>query len=161
MLRIFPDQPDAHFSLGVIFARKAKFDEALAHYTQAAEIRPDAATHYNLGNVLMKVDRADEAIAHFAEAVRLDPQMAEAQNNWAYALASQGRLHEAADHFAAALRIKPNLVEPMSRVYANNSAKHASRSSNPTPYIKRQRERSLRSKISAEIPKPPVGAACA
>jgi len=111
VLRIFPDQPDAHFSLGVIFARKAKFDEALAHYTQAAEIRPDAATHYNLGNVLMKVDRADEAIAHFAEAVRLDPQMAEAQNNWAYALASQGRLHEAADHFAAALRIKPNLVE--------------------------------------------------
>ena len=111
VLRIFLDQPDAHFSLGVIFARKAKFDEALAHYTQAAEIRPDAATHYNLGNVLMKVDRADEAIAHFAEAVRLDPQMAEAQNNWAYALASQGRLHEAADHFAAALRIKPNLVE--------------------------------------------------
>ena len=95
----------------MIFARKAKFDEALAHYTQAAEIRPDAATHYNLGNVLMKVDRADEAIAHFAEAVRLDPQMAEAQNNWAYALASQGRLHEAADHFAAALRINPNLVE--------------------------------------------------
>ena len=32
-------------------------------------------------------------------------------NNWAYALASQGRLHEAADHFAAALRINPNLVE--------------------------------------------------
>ena len=73
-MRIFPDQPDAHFSLGVIFARKAKFDEALAHYTQAAEIRPDAATHYNLGNVLMKVDRADEAIAHFAEAVRLAPR---------------------------------------------------------------------------------------
>jgi len=111
VLRIFPNQPEAHFSLGVISARKAKFDEALAHYTQAAEIRPDAATHYNLGNVLMKVDRADEAIAHFAEALRLDPQMAEAQNNWAYALASQGRLHEAADHFAAALRIKPNLVE--------------------------------------------------
>src|SRR6266566_8205097 len=44
----------------------------------------------------------------------------------------------------------------MSREYANNSAKHASRSSNPTPYIKRRRERSLRSKISAEIPKPPL-----
>jgi len=111
VLRIFPNQPEAHFSLGVISARKAKFDEALAHYTQAVEIRPDAATHYNLGNVLMKVDRANEAIAHFAEAARLDPQMAEAQNNWAYALTTQGRLREAADHFAAALRIKPDLLE--------------------------------------------------
>jgi len=111
VLRIFPNQPEAHFSLGVICARKAKFDEALAHYTQAVEIRPDAATHYNLGNVLMKVDRANEAIAHFAEAVRLDPQMAEAQNNWAYALTTQGRLREAANHFAAALQIKPDLLE--------------------------------------------------
>jgi len=130
VLRIFPNQPEAHFSLGVISARKAKFDEALAHYTQAVEIPPDAATHYNLGNLLMKVDRANEAIAHFAEAVRLDPQMAEAQNNWAYALTTQGRLREAADHFAAALRIKPDLLATWP-VYTNNSVRHSKTVQNP------------------------------
>ena len=59
----------------------------------------------------MKVGRANEAIAHFSEAVRLDPQMAEAENNWAYVLTTQGRLREAADHYGAALRIKPDLLE--------------------------------------------------
>ncbi len=111
VVRIFPNQPYAHFSLGVIFARKSKYDEAIAHYSHAVEIRPDATTHYNLGNVLMKMEHPDEAISHFAEAIRLNPQMAEAENNWAYVLTTQGRLREAADHYLAALRIKPDLLE--------------------------------------------------
>jgi tetratricopeptide (TPR) repeat protein len=111
VLRIMPNKADAHFSLGVILAQKGKSQEAIAHYKQALDAQPDAATHYNLGNLLMKSGRPEEAIAHFSEAARLNPQMAEAQNNWAYALTIQGRIREAADHYAEALRIKPDLAE--------------------------------------------------
>jgi Tfp pilus assembly protein PilF len=111
VLRIFPNQPDAEFSLVVIFEQRGQASEAIAHYSRAIEVRPEAITHYNLGYVLMKTGHSDEAITHFAEAIRLDPQMAEAQNSWASVLATQGRFGEASDHVAAALRIKPDLFE--------------------------------------------------
>src|SRR5207248_4265903 len=90
---------------------KGRAEEAIAHYKEAIKTKPEARTHFNLGNTLMRMNRFDEAIAHFAEAVRLDPKMAEAQNNWAYVLTTQGRLREAAEHYAAALQIKPDLLE--------------------------------------------------
>jgi Flp pilus assembly protein TadD len=59
----------------------------------------------------MRLGRIDDAIAHFAEAARLNPQMADAQNNWGYALTRKGQLREAEAHYQAAVDIDPNFTQ--------------------------------------------------
>ena len=64
-------------------------DEAIAHYQQALQIKPDyAQAHNNLGNALLKAKRVDEAIVHYQKALQIKPDNAEALNNLAWLLAT-------------------------------------------------------------------------
>ena len=49
-------------------------DDAIGHYRQAIEIKPDSAlTHNNLGNILEAQGRIDEAVEHYRRALKIDP----------------------------------------------------------------------------------------
>jgi spermidine synthase len=66
-----------------------KVTEAIAHYQQASQMAPDdAAIHSKLGAVLIIAGKPQEAITHLEHALRIKSDLAEAQNNLAWVLAT-------------------------------------------------------------------------
>jgi len=102
----------AHNALGNALAGRGKFEEAVAHYSEALRIQPDfAGAHTNLGLVLAQRRQFDEAINHFSEALQIEPDLAEAHNGLGSVLAKQEKLNDAFRHFSEALRIEPDYAE--------------------------------------------------
>ena len=98
--------------LGVVLAEQGKFQEAIFHYSQALEVKPDHyKAHNNLGNALARLGRYEEAMNHYKESLRLRPDYAEAHSNLGNVLASQGKFQEAIYHYSEALRSEPDYVE--------------------------------------------------
>ena len=94
----------AHYNLGIILAGRGQFDEAIAQYRKALEIKPDyAEAHNNLGIILVGLGQNCDAIAHYREAVEVKPDFLEAQINLGNALAGIGRINSAREHYQKAL----------------------------------------------------------
>jgi protein O-mannosyl-transferase len=100
-----PNNPRAHFGLGVAKAAMGQLDEALGHYQDTLALDPnDARTHNNRAIVFARQGRPQEAIAEYEHALALRPDHAEAHNNLGVLLAEQGRTEEAIAHYEAAIR---------------------------------------------------------
>jgi tetratricopeptide (TPR) repeat protein len=111
VLRIKPDDAEAHNNLGNALAREGRLPEAIGQFQQALRIKPDnAEAHNNLGNALAREGQLPEAIEHYQQALRIAPDFAEAHNNLGNALLQTGKVPEAIGHFEQALRIKPDFV---------------------------------------------------
>jgi protein O-mannosyl-transferase len=101
-----------HSNLGNALLQKGHLDEAMVHYQQALQIKPDSAEiHNNLGNALLQKGDVDQAIAHCQQALQIKPDFAEAHNNLGNALLQKGKVDEAAAHCQQALQIKPDFAE--------------------------------------------------
>jgi tetratricopeptide (TPR) repeat protein len=99
----------AHYNLGNALLQNGKIDEAISHYQQALEIKPNyAVAHNNLGNTLLREGNVDEAILHFQKALEINPYDAIAHYNLGYALQQKGKTDEAIAQFQQALEINPN-----------------------------------------------------
>ena len=80
----------AHGNLGVALQTKGRFQEAVAHYTEALRLNPGyAKAHNNLGSVLYAEGKYEEAEAHFTEALRFNPGYDQAHNNLGKILSRQ------------------------------------------------------------------------
>ncbi len=102
----------AHNNLGTVLRQADKPEEAIGHFTQALQIKPDLAeAHYNLGVTLAQLNRTQEAIEHYERALQIEPDFAEAHYNLGVALAESGRVPEAMKHWEQALRFKPDYAE--------------------------------------------------
>lgn len=102
----------AHSSLGAALVLQGRFEEAVAHISEALRIKPDfAEAHNNLGLALYKQGKLNEGISYFSKALQICPDYAKAHNNLGSALAQQGKLEEAISHFYRALQIDPDLPE--------------------------------------------------
>lgn len=67
---------------GSLLASQRRFEDAVAEFRKAIDVRPDhSETHNNLGVVLKALGRVDEAIAAFRKAVAIDPTNAAAKQN--------------------------------------------------------------------------------
>lgn len=76
--------------------KRGDYAEALKHYRDAAEARPDSPeAHYNLGNAYYKTGEYDRALGEYREAARLDPEMADAYYNAGDSLFRMKRYEEA------------------------------------------------------------------
>jgi len=107
-----PNNPRAHYNLGVVLMGQSRLQEAVGHYEQALRLKPDyAEAHNNLGFALMVKGEAAEAIGHYEQALRTNPNFAEAHNGLGLALMRQGRTAEAISHYEQALRIKADFAE--------------------------------------------------
>ncbi len=105
-----PQQPVACNNFGMVLADRGRFDEAIACFEKALEIKPDfAEAYFNLGLVLARHGQIDKAIAHYHKALELKPDCAEAHYNLGLALAGRGQVDEAMACFRKALEIKPEL----------------------------------------------------
>jgi tetratricopeptide (TPR) repeat protein len=107
VLTIDPKASFAHGSLGNVLYKRGALTEAIGHYRQALEIRPDALMHYNLGNALAQQGRFEAAKESYLSAVRLKPDLAEAHANLGKLFGTEGKLAEATRHYTAATKSNP------------------------------------------------------
>ena len=100
----------AHNNLGAALFNQGKIEEAINHYYQAVQIRPDyERAYFNLGNGFAELGNIDAARRYYAKAPSFKP--AEARNNLGRALAIQGRIEDAIANYLEALSLKPELAE--------------------------------------------------
>jgi len=73
--------------LGVALARQSQFDQAIAAYRRALELKPGyPEAHMNLGNAFKDRGELDEALATYRRALQLKPDYREAHSNLIYTL---------------------------------------------------------------------------
>jgi len=134
-----PELADIHNELGLAYCRLERFEEGIAEYRaalQLKEAKPSTARNAgvakiraNLANALAitanhlsesaptipeeAMRRYDEAIRQYQEALELDPQQPAIHRNLGMLLAQLGRYDEAIAHLRATLQMVPN--EPLAR----------------------------------------------
>ena len=102
----------AHYNLGIALHDRGQNDQSIAHYRQAAAIRPEyVEAHYNLARLLVEKGEFEDAIAHYEQALTINPDDAEAHNNLGSTLFQIGRVDEAIVHFQKALAIQPDYAD--------------------------------------------------
>ena len=105
-----PAAADAHNDLGVIFAKRQNYAEALAHFLAAVQSDPDnAGAQSNLGQALAMNGKFAEAEPHFLAAIKLKRNDPQPHKRFADALRQQGRNPEAIVQLQTALCLKPDI----------------------------------------------------
>jgi tetratricopeptide (TPR) repeat protein len=121
--RVTVDNDTAIANLGFALYQRGRYDEAIADYKLAFQIKPAADVADFLADALKASGRTNEALAGYENAVRMEPNNALYQNNLALSLAAAGRRAEALTHYAEAARL-----EPLNAQYQNNFATALARS---------------------------------
>jgi len=100
-----------------VLARKGRLDDAIVHFRQAIQLRPDFPdAHYNLGIALFQKEDLDGAIAEWRTTLSIHPYDAGAHTSLGNALVQKGLLREAADHYEKALQSEPNSILPLNNL---------------------------------------------
>lgn len=104
-----PNDPDAHYNIGLTFYQAGRYREAVAPLKRAIKQNPnDDGAHYVLGNTYDKLRQYKEAASQFREVVRLKPNDAAAQLNLGNAYAKSRQFDEAAKAYKAVVAATPN-----------------------------------------------------
>lgn len=102
----------AYNNLGIIFARRGSYDQALEYYNACLTIKPDHARAYNnRGTVYRKKGMLEEAVTEYRHALAITPA-AEFYNNLGLAYLLQGEWQKAVNEFKQAIAINPRYAEP-------------------------------------------------
>jgi tetratricopeptide (TPR) repeat protein len=118
----------AYFNLGNTLGLQGRYADALAAYTQTAQLQPNFAPAQNLrGYVLHKMGRDTEAITAYQAALRLQPVFPLCETNLGDAFAKLGRWPEASAAFENALREDPNFTPARTGLEAAREQSVASR----------------------------------
>jgi Flp pilus assembly protein TadD len=110
-LRLEPNIPEVHNSLGSAFMSVGRLPEATAEFETAVRLKPDYPdAHNSLGSALAQTPgRTADGIAEFRTALRLRPDFATAHYNLGSALMDvPGRRQDAIAEFEKALQIQPD-----------------------------------------------------
>jgi len=111
-VRKSPDNPRAHYNLGVTLRAAGRLDEATAELQRALQLQPNHAfARYELGNLAYEAGRWPEAVEHFAAAVAADAHYTDARVNLGLALERAGRPDAARAQYEAALADEPGAAD--------------------------------------------------
>lgn len=109
---LVPDDPAAHYNLGLALADAGHHDQAANHYRIALLLQPEHVQAWNnLGSALERQGDRDAAADAYSRALALNPDHAEAHNNLGALQCEQGQLDEARSNFEAAIQNRPDFVE--------------------------------------------------
>ena len=107
-----PNKARPHDTLGVLYKKKDRFDEAIKEYQRALAIDPNySSSHFGLGNVYGKKGMVDQAISEYRRTIAINPNHAGASTNLAVIYVQRGMLNEAISECNKALNSDPNFPE--------------------------------------------------
>lgn len=108
-LAIYPADPDVRISLGVVYAKTGRAEEATSELRAALKVRPTSDyAHRELANALRDLNRDQEALAHYRQALRIRPDYF--RNNMALGLFyyRKGQYEDAATWFQRVTQVQPD-----------------------------------------------------
>ena len=111
-----PQDPQAHYSLGLKYESLGQTKKALAEYRKSLSLKPDNdKALYSLGRLMATAGEPDQAVKIIQQAVKLNPKSVEARsllgavyNQQAIALLQQGNLDAARQALEAGIQAKGN-----------------------------------------------------
>ena len=107
--QFLPDDPNAHYNLGVALKSAGRLEDAAACYRKAVALKPDFAEAYgNLGSVFKDLGRLEDAVSSYRRAIKIKPDSSDTYINLGIALNGLGQLEEAAASYRKAAEIKPD-----------------------------------------------------
>ena len=111
-LKLHPSNPHALRLLGVVYAQRKDYTEALMYLNNSLKAFPkNSATLNNLGNVFLELKKYDDALDCYVKSLKIDSKNYEAWSNKGNALFALKRYEEAVDHHDKALSLKPDYAE--------------------------------------------------
>ena len=113
VLRLRPEEPNAHNLLGVLARQRGDVAAALRHTERALALRPDAPVFLaNRGATLAEAGRLAEAVIALRSALARRPEDPVSLRNLGQALCALGDARAALDPLEAAVRLAPEAPEP-------------------------------------------------
>jgi tetratricopeptide (TPR) repeat protein len=107
-----PDLADAHYHRANLLGALRRFDEAVAGYDDATNIRPHFAQAWNnRARALRALRRLDESLLSWDRAIALEPADTDAHLNRGNVLMEIDRPEEALASYGRALALTPDLAE--------------------------------------------------
>ncbi len=98
------------FGLGLCYAQKRRFNEAVKSYDEAIKLKPnDQDSWNNRGVALADLEKYEEAVKSFDEALELKPDLYQAWGNRGNALLDLSKYEEAIKSYDEAIKLKPDL----------------------------------------------------
>ncbi len=95
VLKLYPNEAQAHALLGFCLEKDRKLEEALASFRQAVKLgSQDVNVHLQMGYLLKNKGQLELAVEAFQAVTDIEPKRVEAHRMLAYALQQLGRLHE-------------------------------------------------------------------
>jgi tetratricopeptide (TPR) repeat protein len=111
-LRLWPEYPDAHSNLGIVFQQQGHLALARACLEAALRLEPEHVDAlFNLGNVHSELGYTEEAIPLYQRAHRAAPGRTDMVNNLANALLASERAEEAIDTYRRAVALEPGFAD--------------------------------------------------
>jgi tetratricopeptide (TPR) repeat protein len=98
--------------MGLNYYERIKFDEAIAQYRKALEIKPNyVEAQNNLGVAYFRLGDLDKALAAYQKTIEIKPDYARGYFNVGSVYLQQGKMVEATASFEKALEINPKYGE--------------------------------------------------
>jgi len=108
-----PDDPQAHYNLGIALKEVDRLDDAAIHFQHCVDLDSNNVEAYNgLGNILRIQGQHDRAVTCFEKALAIQPAHADSRRNFSLVLNDQGVVanklglsHDAIRHFRRAVEL--------------------------------------------------------
>jgi protein O-GlcNAc transferase len=114
-IRFQPSNPHVLRLLGVIYAQRKQYSEALKYLNDSLKSLPkNSLALSNLGNIFLELKDYNNALDAYGKAIKIDPRYAEAWSNKGNTLNELKRYEEAIAHYDKALSLKPDYAEAWS-----------------------------------------------
>jgi len=109
-----PNVIDGWFMLGTEYFKAGKYQEAIAQYSRALQLKPDYdLALINMANVYRRMGNDEAALAGYERYITVDPQNAFVRYQIGEIYLDQGNLERAEKEYAEALKIDPKLAGAM------------------------------------------------
>ena len=122
-IELNPNYADAYFSLGSVYMKLKKWNEAVINYEKAIDLKPGSIeAYYNLGLAYYYLGKYKDSIKSWEKVIEINPTHVYTYYNLGYVYYKIEKWEEAISNWKKALKLKPNYADAyfgLGNVYYN------------------------------------------